>query len=61
MRAKKDILLPLQKKETRVSTKILGHNLPKMADIKDDLRMAFAVMGALVGGALVGCVVVLVS
>ncbi len=32
-----------------------------MADIKDDLRMAFAVMGALVGGALVGCVVVLVS
>jgi hypothetical protein len=32
-----------------------------MPDIKDDLRMAFAVMGALVGGVLVGCVVVLVS
>jgi len=32
-----------------------------MADLKDDLRLAFAVMGALVGAVLVGCVVVLAS
>jgi hypothetical protein len=28
-------------------------------DLKDELRLAFAVMGALVGGVLVGCAVLL--
>lgn len=32
-----------------------------MADIKDDLRLAFAVMGVMVVGGLFGCVVVLAS